>query len=180
MPTKLETAARAKKVFADARASCAQDCKTIAAAGSAADRLGGGATAIESIEAFAARSHAAQARVLDEIAGRLVVRGGKWRKAMEAIADAAVEHMALAPGTLENNFRLARLPDTARVTVQQRLAGVGEALAREREAFPVGWTSPQPRPWRERHATFYALLVACAGGVIMKWSEWLWGLWTGH
>jgi len=103
------------------------------------------------IEAFDQRASEGVQQVLWEAAARIEVRGKSWKSAMQQVEDALAGHYASAPDFVRDYSGLADFPDSARAAIVDK-AHLGEGnLKRDIAAFADGWTSPQPKSWRDRH-----------------------------
>lgn len=165
---------RAVDVFTNAANQIVSDCKEIAADHSAKGLLGSGATAKRSVAAFESRSKDGLRQILGEVANGLDHRGRKWRREMAAVEQALEEHILSAPELLADNFRLARLRSTgAQNAASQLIEWSAQDLRKEFAAFRDGWTSPRSRPWRERNATAYALILIVIGALVGQCVTWI-------
>lgn len=134
--------------------------------------LASGATAKRAVEAFEVRSNEALRQVLGEVANRIDHRGRPWRHAMAEV-ERALEHIQSASELLEDSFRLARLSHpSGREAAAKLIDWSAQNLRKDFVAFRDGWTSPRSRPWRERNAAWYALLLILVGAIISPIVGW--------
>lgn len=165
----MKTHWRAVDVFTNAANQTLADCKDIAADHSAKGLLGSGATAKRAVNAFDTRSKESLRQVLGEVANRVDHRGRQWRREMAEVEKALEEHILSAPELLANSFRLARLTSAdGRDAANKLIEWSAQDLRKELVAFKDGWTSPRSRPWRERHATSYAVLLILIGAAVSQ------------
>lgn len=163
----MDFGARATHLFAEARRKVEHDCRGMHADHSARGLLASGNTIIRAVEIFGTRSGEALDQSLVEIAARIDHRGRRWSAAMAQVGEALDDQIAAAPALLESSFKLAG----ADIRTGAERAGLGKideagAELRHRLAsFRDGWTSPAGKPWRERHATVYAVLLLLCGAV---------------
>lgn len=166
----MKTHWRAVDVFTDAANRIVADCKEIAADHSAIGLLASGNTAKRAVAAFESRSGEALRQVLGEVADKIENRGRHWRREMAEVEKALEEHIESAPELLEDSFRLARLSPSGREAALQLVSWSVQALRKDFAAYRDGWTSPRSRPWRERHAGWYALLLILAGAIVGQFA----------
>lgn len=168
----MKTHWRAVDVFTDAANLIVADCNAIAADHSAKGLLASGATAKRAVSAFETRSMEALTKVLSEVANRIDHRGRRWRREMAEVERALDEHIQSAPELLDHPFQLAKLSESGRQAALQLVDWSAHALRKEFGAFRDGWTSPRSRPWRERNAAWYALLLIIAGAIVGQAANW--------
>lgn len=162
----MKTHWRAVDVFTDAANRTLEDCQSIAADHAAKGVLRSGATAKRAVAAFDVRSKEALGQILGEVANVVDHRGWRWRQEMAEVEKALEEHIQSAPEILGGTFRLAGLRDGGQVAVTKLIDQSAQGLRKDFKAFRDGWTSPRSKPWRERNATLYAILLALVGAVL--------------
>lgn len=169
----MKTHWRAVDVFTVAANQIVTDCKEIAADHSAKGLLGSGATAKRSVTAFESRSKEGLRQILGEVANRIDHRGRQWRREMAEVERALEDHICSAPELLADNFRLARLRSAgAQDAANQLIEWSAQDLRKEFAAFRDGWTSPRSRPWRERNAAAYAVILILVGALVSQCVTW--------
>jgi len=165
----MKTHWRAVDVFTDAANRIIGDCKEIAADHTVKGILQSGATARRTVAAFDTRSKEGLHQVLREVANRVDHRGRRWRKEMAEVEKALNEHILLAPELLGNSFRLVGTSaGDGRNAADQLIEWSAQEQRKEFAAFRDGWTSPRSRPWRERHATPYAIILILIGAAVSQ------------
>lgn len=170
---RMKTHWRAVDIFTDAANQIVTDCKQIAAEHSAKGLLGSGSTAKRSVAAFEVRSRESLKQILGEVANVVDHRGRRWRREMAEIDRALEEHIRSAPGLLADNFRLARLRSAgAQEAANQLVEWSAQDLRKDFLAFRDGWTSPRSRPWRERYAAVYAIILILIGALVGQSATW--------
>ena len=171
---KMKTHWRAVEVFTDAANQIVTDCKQIAADHSAKGLLGSGVTAKRSVAAFEERSRESLKQILSEVANVVDHRGRRWRREMAEVDRALEEHILSAPDLLADNFRLARLRSAgAQEAANQLIERSAQDLRKDFSAFRDGWTSPRSRPWRERNAAVYAIILIFIGALVSQSATWV-------
>lgn len=143
----MKSRGRANEIFAEARKQIQADYKAIKVKHTT------NSDAITSALASSFDEHSNQAlqQILDETANRIDHRGCKWRSEMKVVEHALNEYITSAP-----NFLLPLV----------LVDNLGANLPRQFSAFRDGWTSPRSRPWHERHAVLYAILLLVAGALV--------------
>lgn len=166
--SKQETATyiRAVDVFTEAANKTLADCKAVMAEGSANGSLRSGDTAKSAVAAFEQRSEEALKQILAELANRVEHRGRQWRRDMADVGRALEYHLELAPEICSKAFDAAALSQSGRDAAGKLIGWAGDRLRKELAAFRDGWTSPQSKPWRERHAAWYAIGLLILGAIV--------------
>lgn len=158
-----DIAARADRLFETAYAFSRDDAKTILAEHSATGLLRSGATIKRVTTAFAERSCKALDEALASVAARVDHRGSKWRKMLREVDLAIDDHMDLAPQFIYE-FTSVAGPNTEKL-VTPILDDIRSSLHQRLADYRDGWTAPPGKPWRERNAVLYAVLLVLAGAV---------------
>ena len=170
----METHRRAAEVFTGAANFIGADCKAVVAEHAAKGLLGSGATAKRAVAAFETRSLEALRQVLGEVSGRIDHHGRKWQREMGNVEKALEDHIQSAPELLENSFRLARLTEpSGRAAALRLIDDSASNLRKEFVAYRDGWTAPRSRPWRERQAGAYAILLILIGAIVGQIVNWV-------
>jgi hypothetical protein len=162
---------RADRLFATASGLTREDSQAILAEHSANGRLRSGATIIRVTEAFADRSREALDEALSSVSGQVDHRGRKWRSMIVLVDEAIDRHMDAAPPVVAEFTRVAGANHEALAapTLAKLRADLHARLVDYRE----GWTAPRAKPWRERNALVYALLLLVAGAAVSEGAKWL-------
>ena len=144
------------------------DIDAMIAEHAAMGRLQSGATIKAAIAIFEKRSSRALNQTLAEAAKLIEHRGWKWRAAMSGIGEALETHIGAAVTILGRPFNLANAPGSPSVwsAAEERLAGVARRLRDQAAEFEQGWTAPTPKPWKDRHALVYAIILLIVGALI--------------
>lgn len=158
-----DIAARADRLFEAATALCRDDSKAILAEHSAKGVLRSGGTIKRVTGAFAQRSIEALDEALSSISKRVDHRGRKWRGMVREVELAIDRHMDRAPDLL-HQFTAVAGPRSDEL-VAPIIAEIRSSLHQRLADYRDGWTAPLGKPWRERNAVVYALLLILAGAL---------------
>lgn len=163
--------ARADRLFEAANALAQADAKMITAEHAAKGLLQSGATIRRITKAFAERSRTALDESLASVASRVDHRGRKWRSMMALVDDAIDRHMDGAAARVAHLTRAAA--PNSEALVAPILAEIRRDLHTRLADYREGWTAPREKPWRERNALIYALLLLLAGAAFSEGVKWL-------
>lgn len=165
---KVEFAARSQAVFAECRDRVRADLSAMLAKHSATGMLRSGATAREAVRIYERVSLEGLTQLLDEIAKRIEHRGRAWNRATETVSLALAEHMNEAHASLEGALRVAGAVEgnAAARAVNDLLEEARDRLQQRIIDFRDGWTSPVPKPWKERHPYLDRLVFLAIGALI--------------
>lgn len=170
----MNTHHRAVDVFTAASNRNLADFKSIIADHSARGLLHSGATAKRAVKSFEDRAREGLNQVLAEVSNRVDHRGRHWRREMADVERALNEHIASAPELLADIFRVAGTGEGAAADATSRMIEwSAHDLRKDFEAYRDGWTSPRARPWTERNAIFYAILLLAAGAIVSQAGNWV-------
>lgn len=160
---------RAAVVFGRAHQSVLSDAKAMHAEHSAKGLLGSGATIKRAVRIFEERSREALTQIHSDVANVIEHRGRRWTAAMADIERQLETDVSGARALLATSFTLAGANEGAANEAGLKLINeAGDRLRAEHAAFRDGWTAPPGKPWRERHALLYALLLLVAGGAVAE------------
>lgn len=167
---------RADRLFETACAFSRGDANAILAEHSANGRLRSGATITRIATAFAERSCKALDEALASVSNRIDHRGRRWRSMIGQVDAAIDRHMDRAPELVGDLTRAAG-PNSEQL-LAPILVDIRSSLHSRLTDYREGWTAPPGKPWRERNALLYAVLLVVAGAVIgegvklaFSWAE---------
>jgi hypothetical protein len=166
---------RAKAHFTRNMLAMEMDIESMLSDHSAAGRLQSGATITAALRIFEEHSHRALDAVLSETAKLVEHRGRRWTAAMADISGALEDHLATARSRLDRTFKIAdrqASPSVARA-IDEQLVEMGERLRTLVSDYSSGWTSPVPKPWKDRHPLIYAVVLLLIGALI-GWAVQAW------
>ncbi|MCU0948341.1 MAG: hypothetical protein MUF47_08840 [Porphyrobacter sp.] len=155
---------RADRLFETACEFARRDAKIILAEHSAKGLLRSGATVTRVVSAFEQRSYVALDEALASVSVRIDHRGCKWRKALGEIDAAIDRHMDRAPDLIGDYVQVALRKDSP--VLEALLAAIRSGMHQRLADYREGWTAPPGKPWRERYAVLYAVLLILAGALI--------------
>ena len=156
--------ARAEALFNRARSRLPTLLAEMHAEHSKLGRLQSGLTVRRSIEIFEQASKSALEDIEIQVAGSVQSRGRRWKAAFAGIEGALFSHLQTAPELLRASIQMG-----TKDGIEIALPLLDESKARLLEQlheFRDGWTAPSGRPWRERHAFWYAVLLLLVGALL--------------
>lgn len=165
----MKTYDRAASIFGKSAERTIADCRALVAEHSAKGLRQSGATVKRSIHLFEENSKEALQQILQEVANKIENRGPEWNREMKHVETALEHHIQSAPTVLDYSLTVAGAKEGAvnRVALEM-IDTVSTNLRADFLAFKDGWTSPRPKPWRERNAVTYAILLIVFGAIVTQ------------
>lgn len=160
--------ARYRLLLSDAMLKWTMECSAIQTEMTKAGRWGSGAMVTAICSAFRLKAREAVEQALRETSNAIRSRGSAWNSALDALSElihsefANVEKMAI--GQCQGTS--IRVPDQMRAHAKGLISNTLSALVAEIEAYRVGWSSPKPEKFTERHPVLWPIMLILIGATL--------------
>ena len=159
---------RYRNLLSEAKLRWAKDCGEVATEMQLAGRWGSGAMIMAMCNAFATRAREGLDRALGETSNTIGSRGSAWNKALDALSEIIETEFADVEAAIiyQCEGTQFKVPDPMRDQAKKTLATTIAGLIAELEAYRVGWSSPKPEKFTERHPVLWPIILILIGTVI--------------
>ena len=160
--------ARYKLLLSDAKLKWTMDCSDIGGEMLKAGRWGSSAMISALCAAFKTRAHDSLEQALRETSNTIGSRRKAWDKALDALSDAIHSEFADVEAMVigQSQGSMIKIPAQGLSLANRLVSNTISALIAEVEAYRVGWSSPAPEKFTERHPVLWPLILLLIGTLI--------------